>query len=70
MIASPMKLRSGDWGVRIPGTPKKGDSIEVASKSGKRWTAVVERVVWTDGSVSIVATMQRQRDNGPCHDCE
>jgi hypothetical protein len=59
--ATPAKLRSGEWGARVHGPAKPGDEIEVRTKSGKSWTAVVDRVVWTDGQVSLCATMSLAR---------
>ena len=54
--ATPTKLRSGEWGARADGDVKKGDNITITTKSGKSWTATVEKVVWTGNGISIVAT--------------
>ena len=54
--ARPTKLRNGDWGARVEGTVRKGDTITITTKSGKSWDATVTRVIWTDSGVSIVST--------------
>lgn len=61
-LARPTKLRDGSWGARVPGEVSPGQRITIESKGGKRWTAIVNRVVWCgddkygSGSVSIVST--------------
>lgn len=45
--ASPAKLRDGSWGARVPGGASVGQTVEVRTSTGKTWTAVVTRVVWT-----------------------
>ena len=57
--ATPTKLRNGDWGAKVHGAVESGDTIQIRTKSGKEWTARVERVLWTDNTVSIVATANR-----------
>lgn len=59
--ATPTKLRSGEWGARVEGSVRTGDTITIRTKAGKMWDARVERVVWTDGAVSIVATASAPR---------
>ena len=54
--ATPTKLRSGDWGARVTGAVSSGDTITITTKAGKSWTATVDRVVWTNGDVTIVST--------------
>lgn len=74
MTATPTKLRDGSWGARVNGTVAQGDSIEITTRAGKTWTATVSRVLWSDGSVSIVATQiengrssrPRRSRNGEC----
>lgn len=67
MDGSPIKLRSGEWGVRARGKAAPGDVVNVVAKSGKRWTATVARVVWSGpdrdggGTVSLCATEKRER---------
>ena len=34
----------------------EGQQIQITAKSGKSWTATVERVIWSGNGVSIVAT--------------
>jgi hypothetical protein len=63
LSATPSKLRDGSWGARVAGAVKPGDTIQISAKSGKTWDAVVSRVVWTDGNVTLVAT-QSDRQGG------
>ena len=55
--ATPKKLRSGEWGA-VAQTPaaRKGDTVEITTKSGKSWTATISKVIWSGNGVSIVAT--------------
>jgi len=59
MQASPAKLRDGSWGARVAGTVTTGTILTITTAAGKSWQATVERVIWTDGQVSIVATASR-----------
>ena len=61
--ASPAKLRSGDWGARVPYPVSPGDTITITAKSGKSWQATVDRVVWQGDGVWLVSTVSR--DTGP-----
>jgi hypothetical protein len=61
MTASPTKLRNGTWGARVQGSPAKGDVVTIRTATGKEWTAVIETVLWTDGTVSICATRSTDR---------
>jgi hypothetical protein len=54
--ATPIKLRSGEWGARVHGSVQQGDLVQISTKSGKTWTARVSKVVWTSDGVSICAT--------------
>ena len=56
IIASPTKLKSGDWGARVQAAVSPGSIITIRTRAGKEWDARVSRVVWTDGRVSICAT--------------
>lgn len=57
--ATPTKLRSGDWGAKVQGRVRKGDSIQITTRAGKSWTATVAKVVWSGNGVAIVATQSR-----------
>lgn len=68
--ASPYRLRDGSWGIRIARAVDVGDSVTVETKSGKRWTATVERVVWSgtdrDGRhVRLCSVRRRSEDEEP-----
>ena len=64
MKATPSKLRDGSWGARVAGAAKPGDQIQITSKSGKTWDAIVSHIVWTDGNVTLVATRSDRQDTG------
>lgn len=59
--ATPTKLRNGNWGARVRGKVREGDTVTITTKSGKSWEARVSKVVWTDGSVAICATESTDR---------
>jgi len=59
--ATPTKLRNGDWGARVSGSVRPGDAVQISTKAGKSWTAIVDRVVWTGNGVSIVATRSKPK---------
>ena len=56
LTASPIKLRSGDWGAKVEGKAVEGDPITVTTRAGKSWQAFVAKVVWIGNGVTIVAT--------------
>lgn len=59
--ATPIKLKSGDWGAKVNGIPAEGDAITITTKSGKSWEATVSKVVWHKGDVAICVTQKRSR---------
>lgn len=67
--ATPAKLQSGAWGARVTGNANPGDVLTIIAASGKSWEAVVERVVWTNGEVSLCATSSQKRHSGRCKGC-
>jgi cytochrome c553 len=77
MTASPIKLRSGEWGVRTQGVPSAGAVVTVRAASGKTWTSTIVAVVWRGDGVAICAVGQRaiaQRSAGvsraaSCREC-
>jgi hypothetical protein len=60
--ATPSKLRDGSWGARVAGSVAVGDVVTITTKAGKSWDATVSRVLWSDGSVALVATHNDQYD--------
>lgn len=62
--ATPAKLRNGNWGARVSGSVREGDSIEITTKAGKSWMATVAKVVWSGNGISIVATKSRKSNSG------
>lgn len=69
MTATPIKLKNGSWGARVQGSVDVGAKLDVQTKSGKTWTATVERVVWSGSGVTIVATRSRSRRGSGREDC-
>ena len=56
LTASPIKLRSGEWGARVQGSAVEGASIKVTTRAGKSWQAFVSKVVWSGSGITIVST--------------
>jgi hypothetical protein len=56
IAATPVKLRSGDWGARIPAAVADGDIITITTRAGKSWQARVTSVVWHGQGASICTT--------------
>ena len=54
--ATPTKLRSGEWGARVEGQISVGDTIEIRTRAGKLWSAIVVKVIWHNNEVALVAT--------------
>jgi len=61
MNATPIKLKTGEWGARVAGSAKRGDELTITAKSGKTWTAIVDVVVWSGNGVSLCALLPTQR---------
>jgi hypothetical protein len=61
IAASPAKLNTGAWGAKVQGRVEVGQALRITTRAGKSWTATVERVVWTDGKVSLVSTRSADR---------
>lgn len=55
------KLKSGEWGIRVPGATREGQTVTVTTKAGAAKTETVARVLWTGNGVSICAIAQRSR---------
>ena len=56
LTASPIRLRSGEWGARVQGSAVEGASIKVTTRAGKSWQAFVSKVVWSGSGITIVST--------------
>jgi len=66
------KLRSGDWGVRVTGTVRPGQTVNVVKRSGEAKNERIDRVVWTDGKIalcSIIPASGTGSGSGTCPDC-
>jgi hypothetical protein len=55
MSATYTKLKSGEWGVRVEGAVKEGQSVTVRKKNGETKTETVKKVVWSGGGISLCA---------------
>ncbi len=49
------KLKSGEWGVRLEGTAKTGDIINVVRKDGKVKPEKLGKRVWEGGGAQLYA---------------
>jgi hypothetical protein len=49
------KLKSGEWGVRLEGTAKTGDIINVVRKDGKVKPEKLGKLVWEGGGAQLYA---------------
>ena len=66
--ASPMQLKSGEWGARVPAlNVQVGDELTVVTKSGCTWEAVVQGVVWQGPDVALCRTARAHP--GRCTQC-
>jgi len=55
MTTTYTKLKSGEWGVRMAGTPKVGARVSVSKKDGSTKTETIARVVWSGDGISLCA---------------
>lgn len=55
MSATYTKLRSGEWGIRVQGAAKEGQTYSVTKKSGETKQERVSKVVFTGSGVSLCA---------------
>lgn len=80
--ASYTKLRSGEWGVRVQGNAKAGETITVAKKSGETKSERIAKIVWSGNGVTLCAierseaprsssgsSSHRVRSGGSCREC-
>lgn len=78
-VASFAKLDGGKWGVRVPGVPAVGSTVEVEGKYGRKTVTIAAVVETRDGSsvCSIVAEPRKPRSSsgrgshggGRCREC-
>jgi hypothetical protein len=47
------KLKSGDWGVRLEGLGKPGQSVQVEKKAGGSSTVALDRLIWKGNGISL-----------------
>lgn len=69
------KLRSGEWGLRVPLAmrPAEGLAVSVAKKSGATSTETIGRVLWTGNGIALctIATRHVRHRNArrECAEC-
>lgn len=55
--ATPIKLNSGDWGVKIQSEAvQRGEQYTVHTKSGKSWEVTIITVIWSGKGISICSS--------------
>lgn len=59
-MATWIKLKSGEWGVRVVGSAAVGQSVTATNKAGKSSVVVVAKVVWAGNGVSLCAIESRE----------
>lgn len=64
------KLRSGEWGVRVIGGARQGQTLTVQKKSGETKRETVGRVLWTGsdsrtGQIMSLCTIGRGSASSP-----
>lgn len=52
-VAHYTRLKNGTWGARVQGHVREGDRLTVSMRSGRAKPEVIERVIWSDGSISL-----------------
>lgn len=58
------KLKSGEWGLRVPGgAARAGMSVAVHTKAGAAKTETIDRVLWSGNGVSLCTIRKRQRSS-------
>ncbi len=55
------KLKSGEWGVRVPYKVEAGQQISVYPQSGDVKQVVIEKVIWKGNGIWLCAIEQRKR---------
>ncbi len=60
MNATFTKLKSGEWGIRVVGTAKAGQTVTVTKKDGTSESKTVGKVIWTGNGVSLCTVAQAQ----------
>ena len=80
MNGTPRKLRDGTWGAMVQqesggrrdvsrlNDVYRGRLVTIRTAAGKSWTAIIARVLWTDGSKMLCATRRDESDPRPRSD--
>jgi len=67
MTGSFTKLRSGDWGLRVSGSPKAGQTVDAVCKNGEMKTMIIGRVLWEGDGIAL-CTIDRKQTVPAIHD--
>ncbi|CAE6815983.1 hypothetical protein CFBP6600_32430 [Xanthomonas arboricola pv. corylina] len=56
--ASPMQLKSGEWGARVPASNVQvGDELTVVTRSGSSRNVMVSQIAWQNHEVTLCETV-------------
>ena len=69
MEATWTKLKSGAWGVRVPGPAIEGACITVRKKSGETANVTVREVVWSNGDISLCTVQGKKSTHSSSSSC-
>ena len=64
-MATYMKLKNGDWGIRVEGPVQIGQQVTVTTKAGMTKTETVAAVLWSSGGVSLCSIQAKPQASGP-----
>ena len=67
-----IKLKSGEWGVRIAGnvTPTQDAIVTITRNDGESSVEMVDSVVWKGEGVTLCTLQDRQTDKFECPTCD
>ena len=66
-MATWTKLKSGEWGIRVTGTAKVGQTVTVTKKAGGTSEVTVAKVVWSGNGVTLCAIQTREPASSSRH---
>lgn len=64
MNATYTKLRSGEWGIRVEGDIRSGNSILVRKKNGEAKPETVDRVIWCGDGITLCSVLRGRSGSG------
>lgn len=79
-MATYTKLKSGEWGIRVEGSAREGQTVTVRKKDGTTKQEKIVKVVWSGNGISLCAIHQsytpkagrrgRLSDDDRCEVCD